>query len=159
MRSAAHLLSALLAAAFAITGAMAMQHTGKYDDGEWHLEDAGTEELATAHLGFLLTFIVQNDLHSDFLAEDAKRVADTKQRETNPVDIIVAWDLALVDDMMSDEGNAFLQSYYYAEEQSYLLDYVQTFGEENVYKVEPDWTAYDRIRPVLQERLRTFRES
>lgn len=136
----------------------------KYDDAEWHYggdfpEDAPISYGFT-HIGFFLTWIVDSGLESEFIQTEApSELAATKSRSVSPIALLEYWDGKLVDDMLSDEGNAFAASYYDMSkaEAGYFADYSEAFSEAGAYEVAPSWENYDRIKPVIDRRYRQWK--
>jgi hypothetical protein len=64
------------------------------------------------------------------------------------------WDRCLVDDMLSDEGNAFAKNYFDFERGSYLKDYALTLQRdlESEFHVPFTEQNYQAIRVVIDQR-------
>ena len=88
-----------------------------YDKAKYHLESVEQygldEEQAYVHTAFFLGWLIEHDMMSEeFLEESAAQISDFKARKITPIQIYEWWDGCLIDDMLSDEGNAFAQSYF-----------------------------------------------
>jgi hypothetical protein len=60
-------------------------------------------------------------------------------------------------ELLNKEGKAFTHDYY--ESNDYINDYDTTLGGdlESLYHVEDTWDNYDKIAPVLDQRLQAWR--
>ena len=151
-------LSALLAATEEI------EFSGKYDDAEWHYGGQYPDDVPVSHgfthIGFFLAWAAERDLLSEYMhQETGDVVASIRRRDVEPVRLLEVWDGILVDDMLSDEANDFTRQYYSMEmsERTYNIDYANVFGDENIYRVEPSWDNYDKLKPVLDDRFNEWR--
>ncbi|MCK5746928.1 MAG: hypothetical protein KAH44_11970 [Oricola sp.] len=136
----------------------------KYDDAEWHYGGDFPEGVPISHgfthIGFFLTWIVDSGLESEFIQTASPReLAATKRRDVSPIALLEFWDGQLIDDMLSDEGNAFAAQYYNMSnaEAGYFADYSEVFGEAGTYEIEPTWENYDRIKPVISRRYEEWK--
>jgi len=128
----------------------------KYDDVDWHWGGAWPEntplENAYVHLAALMYWaILRNRLdpvqHLQY-PEDQKCIDDVLARKTTPLTFVKKFcDGALLRDDFTDETNEFLADYY----DSYPEDFVALFGIYN-YGVPDEWSTYDRVVPMLDER-------
>jgi len=111
----------------------------KYDDASWHYggdfpKDLPPENGAT-HIGFFITWCIDNDLVSDFqLEESAEDVQRVKERKMTGRDFLLQnCDEKFTDEDLNDLGNSFAQDYYeedgrFAEQHAdYLSDYQTAF--------------------------------
>jgi hypothetical protein len=139
----------------------------KYDDASWHSggnfpADLPSEAGAT-HTGIFLAWALLSglagELHETELPEDLEQL---RRREITPGSFFLAvCDGKFTDEDLSSEGNAFANHYFDLENGQYLADYdeVLSGGLPSQYHVPDSWEAFDRIRPVLDERLSSWRAS
>ncbi len=135
----------------------------KYDDASWHAQGEDGRRLppgaGATHIGMFLAWTIFAGLASaldDVWRED---VAVLKRRDVTPG----AWlehycDGKFNDSMLSVEGNAFAESYY-DDDGEYLRDYANALGAEveSLYEVADSWETYDKLAPVLDNRLAQWR--
>jgi hypothetical protein len=64
------------------------------------------------------------------------------------------------DEDLNDEGNAFAGAYFDLQKGKYIADYETIFGKDGptIYHVADTWENYDRIAPLLDDRLTTWRQ-
>ena len=69
-------------------------------------------------------------------------------------EVFQSCDGALVDDMLSDEGNAFAQSYFDFERGKFVQDYEELLSARlpTMYHVEDTWANYDTLKKRIDER-------
>ncbi|MFL0268058.1 hypothetical protein [Candidatus Clostridium radicumherbarum] len=88
-----------------------------YDKAKYHFDgnfpiDIPREQVYI-HTGMYLGWIIDNDLFSEeFKNETIDEILKFKQKKVTGTQIYISWDVALVDDMLNDEGNAF-STYYF----------------------------------------------
>src|SRR4030095_382303 len=76
------------------------------------------------HTGMFVGWLIDHDLlEPEFAAEWADDVAGFKERRLSGPKLFERWDGALVDDMLSDRGNAFAKFYFDFEKGSFVADY------------------------------------
>jgi hypothetical protein len=137
-----------------------------YDKAKYHYggnyPEGLPDEQAFVHTGLYLGWIMERELYSEwFGAESAGSIARFRAREITGPDVYEEWDGCLIDDMLSDEGNAFSQTYFEFEHGRYLRDYEELLarGLPSLYHVANTWENYDRLRERLDERLAEWRRS
>lgn len=64
------------------------------------------------------------------------------------------------DEDLNDEGNAFAATYFDLQKGKYIADYEAIFGKDGptIYHVADTWENYDRIAPLLDDRLTAWRQ-
>jgi len=122
-----------------------------YDKAKYHdetVEEFGLpEEHAANHTVFFLRWLIEHSLVSSFfLSESADILAAFRAGEASIHDVYNWWDRCLIDDMLSDEGNAFAQAYFDFERGDYLKDYGRVLqrdlpSEFHVPYTEPNYHA------------------
>jgi hypothetical protein len=130
----------------------------KYHDDSCHKLKLG-EDQSFVHTGLFFDWIVLNDLLSPGFGFEEHVIAKTKERVWSPTGIYEWCDGVLVDDMLSDEGNAFAMAYFDFGSGQYLKDYETYLSKElkSVFAVPNTWDSYDRIAPVIDVRYRQFK--
>jgi hypothetical protein len=107
----------------------------KYDDASWHYGGDFPAELppenGATHIGFFVSWCIDNDLISAFQLEEAgEDVQRVKNREITGRDFLLQYcDGKFTDEDLNNLGNAFAQDYYESETEfakqygSYLSNY------------------------------------
>jgi len=137
----------------------------KYDDASWHLEGDFPEELpkdaAFTHTGLYLAWAVLAGLGSKELQDDfEEELAKLSAHLTAPSEVYRVIDGKLIDDDLSDEGNAFTKIYFDFEVGQYLKDYEEVLCKDlpTMYHVADSWENYQRLKPILDNRLAAWRD-
>ena len=126
-----------------------------YDKAKYHSDSVEAEGLPEGqefvHTGFYLGWLIDNDLLDDEFVGDflVDEVAAFKDRKMTGPEIYSRCDGALVDDMLSDDGNAFSQSYFDFEKGQFVGDYQRAFavgGGNDFFGVEDTWENYGKIK-------------
>ncbi|QNH78114.1 hypothetical protein GGD92_07585 [Pseudomonas protegens] len=138
----------------------------KYDDASWHYGGDFPADLPTSagatHIGLFLAWMLINGFASEELVDDAaEEITQVRSRDLDGR----AFLLQILDEKLSeadfnDEGNAFALAYYQGQDNSrFYCDYEKTLAPEpgTIYRVENSWSNYDRLAPVLDRRLATWR--
>ena len=135
------------------------------DRMDWHYADNFPknlpEENSGTHIGFYLTWIIQNDLIGEMHSEDSPDEIQTiKSREMTGREFLIDFcDGKFWDDDLNEEGLDFTLYYYTGKSTStfknYMDDYCHVLGKNNdsIYAVDNSWENYDKIKPVLDERF------
>jgi hypothetical protein len=130
----------------------------KYDDASWHyggdFPKGLPNENGATHIGMFLSWIIERDLLSDELREDAAaELARVKRRKMTGAQFLLAvCDEKLSSNDLSPEGNRFAKAYFMKE---YLEDYADLFEPKlsSLYELADTWKNYDRLRPILEDRF------
>ncbi|MBB6096442.1 hypothetical protein HNQ60_005364 [Povalibacter uvarum] len=137
----------------------------KYDDASWHYggkfpADLPPEAGAT-HTGMFVAWALLAGLGGDIHTEECPEDLELAQsRSETPGTLFLRFcDGKFTDEDLNDEGNQFAAAYFDFENGSYLADYAATLGEagRDLYYVADTWENFDRLRPVLDERLSEWR--
>lgn len=141
------------------------------DRADWHSggdfptglppENGGT------HIGMFLTWIIltglQGELHDEESPDELEAV---RARQMTGRDFLFkACDGKFWREDLSDEGNAFADSYYSGEGGkgygAYIEDYerVLAAGLPSTYHVEDTWANYEVLAPVLDTRYAEWRQA
>jgi hypothetical protein len=122
---------------------------------EWGLDCVQTE----VHTALFLGWLLDNDLMSDFFNEEFPDLAGRyKSREIDALKVYEWWDCALVDDMLSDAGNAFAQAYFDFSRGQYLADYAELLVRDlpSEYHVHYSCENYEVLRKRIDQRYREW---
>ena len=134
-----------------------------YDKAKYHYDGDFPADLEPeqgfVHTGMFLGWIIDNDLYSDwFEPEMLGYISAFKNREMTGPKIFEACDGALVDDMLTDEGNAFARDYFDFERGKFLADYGELLakGLPTVYHVADTWPNYEKLKKRIDQRYREW---
>ena len=131
-----------------------------YDKAKYHVETVEAhglpEEHASNHTVFFLRWLIEHDLMSKWFVEEIG--CDFEQYRAGKKSIHDLyndwWDCCLVDDMLSEEGNAFAMEYFDFENGKYLNDYTRllqgTLPSE--YHIRYTEENYARMKEVIDQR-------
>lgn len=130
----------------------------KYDDQKWHLNDdfpSGLDEkCALIHMGFFITWIIDNHLESNVLASKFPHEINLlRNRKITGVDFILrCCDNKLSSEDLNDIGNQFAE-FYYASNQ-YFDDYVELSdpNKESIFLEPNSWNKYDEVKHMIDGR-------
>ncbi len=128
-----------------------------YDKAKYHAESVAEAGLADGqefvHTGMYLGWLIDHDLlEPGFAAERADDVAAFRERTLSGPKLFARWDGALVDDMLSDRGNAFSKFYFDFENGSFVEDYQRVFGVSggnDFFGVADSWENYEKLKHVI----------
>lgn len=130
-----------------------------YDKAKYHSGGDFPADLSEAqalvHTGLYLGWLIERRLYSDEFADYAAGdIAAFRARERTGPQVYELCDGALVDDMLSTEGNAFSQAYFDFERGRYLADYQELLGNglPSLYHVLDTWDNYERLKVRLDQR-------
>jgi hypothetical protein len=135
------------------------------DRADWHYggdfpsglppENGGT------HIGIYLAWIIHRQLGSKTLEKyGGATFQRVLRRQATGRDLLFSeLDEKFFPELLTKEGKAFTRDYY--ESNEYVNDYDQVLGaaRESLYHVEDTWENYDKMVPVLDERLQAWRNA
>src|SRR6188474_3048487 len=106
-----------------------------YDKAKYHaetIEEFGLpEEHAANHTVFFLRWLIERRLMSALFETDGADIVRAFRAGDASIHALYDWwDRCLINDMLSDEGNAFAQRYFDFERGSYLKDYARTLQRD-----------------------------
>lgn len=114
------------------------------------------------HIGFYLTWIIENNLESEDLQEDAiDELEMIRKREMDGLAFLIqVCDEKFISDDLGDEGYAFTQHYYESENNNYFEDFERVLaqGLSSSYYVENSWDNYDKIAPVITNAYKKWKK-
>jgi hypothetical protein len=138
---------------------------GNIDRADWHYggnyPSGLPQENGGTHIGIYLAWIIQRQLGSKTLEKYAgvmfQRVL---HRQATGRDLLFSeLDEKFFPELLTKEARAFTRDYY--ETNEYVNDYDRVLGGtlETLYHVDDTWENYDKMAPILDERLRTWRSA
>ena len=137
-----------------------------YDKAKYHdetIEEFGLpEEHAANHTVFFLRWLIERRLMSALFQTDGADIVRAFRAGDASIHAVYDWwDRCLIDDMLSDEGNAFAQSYFSFESGSYLKDYARTLQRDLPSEFHVPFTEqnYEAIRAVIDQRFADWRRT
>jgi hypothetical protein len=113
------------------------------------------EEHAANHTAFFLRWLIERSLVSAaFESDGAEVLAAFRGGRAAIHDVYDWWDRCLVDEMLSETGNAFARSYFDFERGDYLSDYARVLQRDlpSEYHVAFTEANYQTIGAVLDAR-------
>jgi len=133
------------------------------DCADWHSGGSYPPELpsdnAGTHIGMYLAWIILRGLGGKELVLQTADTYDwVRSREVTGRDLLFTkLDGKFFDELLSDEGRAFTRAYY--ETNGYANDYDRVLGSEGptLYHVKDSWENFDKLAPVLDDRLAAWR--
>jgi hypothetical protein len=130
-----------------------------YDKAKYHTGGDYPPELpadqAFVHTGFYLGWVIERGLTSAEFAEYAgEQIAAFRARARTGPEVYEWCDGALLDDMLSAEGNAFSEAYFDFSRGRFLADYEELLAEDlpSLYHVADTWENYERLKERLDAR-------
>jgi hypothetical protein len=138
-----------------------MKKARVYDKAKYHSGGNFPKDLkeyqAYVHTGMFVAWLIEHDMIS---AEFAAETARFRSGELTGTQVYELWDGALVDDMLTDEGNRFAESYFDFQSGQFLKDYEEVFpNAPTLYHVEDTRANYERIRDRINQRYEAWKKS
>ena len=133
------------------------------DRADWHYggnypSDLPPENGGT-HIGMYLAWIMLRELASDELRQHAGDTYEwVMNREVTGRDLLITkLDEKFFDQLLTPEGQEFTKSYY--ETNGYANDYDMVLGGDlpTLYHVANTWENFDKLVPILDDRLAAWR--
>lgn len=144
-----------------------------YDRWDWHEESVEKYGLphtaAVTHIGMYLAWCHSVGLMGEFIyTEYPEGVEELVSRSLTPGQWLSKYiHDKFTNEDLNHEGNEFAQ-YYYSTQPIYLKDYARTFGPTglsrlwrrwSLYSVPDSWQTFDKLKPLLDQRLSDWRAS
>ncbi len=130
-----------------------------FDKAAYHLETVQEHGLdarqAYVHGGLFFGWAVSRGLTQGWLEDNtAMAFAQFRDRQITGPELFAQWDGALVDDLFTDPGLAFVCTYLPFKTGQYLDDYTRTLVGDlaSEYHVQDTWENFDRLGAVLDAR-------
>jgi hypothetical protein len=144
----------------------AMNSPHVYDKAKYHYETIEkhglSEEHAANHTVFFLRWLIENDLMSqEFMEECGDGIAKFRAGRATIHQVYEWWDCCLIDDMLSDQGNAFAMHYFDFEKGKFIHEYIKllqgTLPSE--FHIDYNEANYQRMKEVIDRRYDEWKES
>ena len=136
-----------------------------YDKAKYHYETIEkfglAERYAANHTVFFLRWLIERNMMSDlFTQESGDMLRKFRAGEATIHQVYEWWDCCLVDEMLSEEGNAFAMHYFNFDRGSYLNDYASTLQRGLPTQFHVDYTedSYQKIRQVIDRRYNEWKK-
>ena len=136
-----------------------------YDKGKYHdetvMENNLPEERASVHTALFLGWLIENDLYSEeFLEESEELIKAYKAKNKTAIEVYDWWDRCLIDDMLSEEGNKFAQSYFDFEKGQYISDYSELLVKDlpSEFHVPYSWENQELMSSKVSERFNQWKQ-
>ena len=135
-----------------------------YDKAKYHSESVRelglSDEHAANHTVVFLRWLIENRMMSDsFEAESGDVLARFRGGAASIHEVYEWWDSCLLDEMLSDEGNAFAMHYFDFDRGPYIKDYQATLQARlpSEFHVEFTEDNYQRMREVIDRRFAAWK--
>ena len=135
-----------------------------YDKSKWHDETVAEhglpEKHASHHIVFFFRWCIEHDFISEWLrTEDADDYAAVRENRLSALDYFEKLDRCLIDDMLTDEGNAFASAYFDYDTGRYLDDLIATLQGSlpSEYHIPFNDDTYARMKVVIDRRYATWK--
>ena len=137
-----------------------------YDKAKYHHDTIIQNKMkivqSEVHTAFYLGWIVEHDLISNFMREEANWfIEDKKQIEKNAIKIYEWFDCVFLDEMLNEEGNSFTMFYFDFEKGQYIHDYMKCFnvsGGADFFGVKYNKKNYEAINKIISERYEEWKK-
>ena len=135
-----------------------------YDKAKYHADTVEelclSPEHAAHHTLVFLRWLIERRLMSDRFERETKDLAEFRAGHVSIHKIYEWWDDCLVEDMLSDEGNAFAIHYFDFDRGQYGTDYVSELqgGLPSLFCVDYSEDNYQRMRKVIDRRHDEWRK-
>jgi len=136
-----------------------------YDKAKYHFETISqhglSEEHAANHTIFFLRWLIEQRMMSEFFEEQGAYILKKfKNGGATIHEVYEWWDCCLVDDQLSEEGNAFAMHYFDFQHGLYLRDYIATLKGDLPTEFHIDFTEenYETMKHVIDRRYRDWKK-
>jgi hypothetical protein len=130
-----------------------------YDKAKYHYESIEqhglSEEHAANHTVVFLRWLIEHNMMNDFFVRESNGTVEKFRRgEATIHQVYEWWDCCLIDDMLSEEGNAFAMAYFDFDHGKYIHDYIATLQGDLPTEFHVDYTEenYEKMRQVIDRR-------
>jgi hypothetical protein len=137
-----------------------------YDKAKYHYESVEQhglpEDHADNHTVVFLRWLIEHKLMSDFFTKESGGVLEKFSAGNATIhEVYEWWDCCLIDDMLSEEGNAFAMHYFEFENGRYIQDYITTLQGDlpTEFHVEYNESNYQRMREVMDRRYSEWKSN
>ena len=139
-----------------------MSNPHVYDKAKWHYEGEFPSRLSSyqsfVHTGMFVGWLIEHGMISEEFTPETVRF---RTGELTGTQVYMLWDGALVDDMLTEEGNEFALAYFDFTHGQYMADYgeVLAFGLPSQYHVQDTHENYARIKKRINQRYSDWQQS
>lgn len=141
-----------------------MEKAHVFDKAAWHLDAVRGHGLPDAqagvHSGLFFGWAVRRGLTLPWLEDRTPEAfAAFRRGERTGPELLAAWDGAILDDMFTDEGLAFVVDYFDLRSGAFLGDYLATLARDlpSEFHVPDDAESDRRLSEVLDRRWAEWR--
>lgn len=130
-----------------------------YDKGKYHLETVDEyglpESHAYHHTVYFFRWLLEHDLVSEEFRTETPSFDPSRVTNDSTLNIYEWWDTCLVDDMLSDEGNAFAQHYFDFDKGQYLADYIGLLQGKlpSEFHIPLTEANYQKLQQIIDRRF------
>jgi hypothetical protein len=142
----------------------AMNSPHVYDKAKYHYETIEQHVLfaehAANHTVFFLRWLIENNLMSDeFMEESGDEIAKFREGAASIHQVYEWWDCCLIDDMLSEEGNAFAMQYFDFDKGKYIHDYMELLQGSlpSEFHIDYNEANYQRMKEVIDGRYKEWK--
>jgi hypothetical protein len=136
-----------------------------YDKAKYHHESITQHELSDEHAAnhtvVFLRWLIERQLMSDFFEQGAADILKKFRSGAIGIhEVYEWWDCCLIDDMLSEAGNAFAMHYFDFERGRYLKDYIGTLQRGLPTEFHIDFTEdnYQAMKSVIDRRYEEWKK-
>ncbi len=134
-----------------------------YDKSKYHAETVKKyglpESHASHHTLVFFRWLIENNLMSNEFNSDQSPIEEFLSGRQGILSLYEWWDCCLVDNMLSDEGNAFAQDYFDFDKGQYLKDYMRVLQGNlpSEFHIEFTEDNFSRIKKVIDKRFKDWK--
>jgi hypothetical protein len=136
-----------------------------YDKSKWHAETVAEygllEEHASHHIVFFFRWCIERGFETDQLrTEFPDEYSGVREGRLSAVEYFERlYDGCLIDDMLTDEGNAFASAYFDYDTGRYLDDLIATLKGDlpSEYHIPYNEETYARMKAVIDKRYAAWK--
>lgn len=136
-----------------------MNQPKAYDKSKWHDEAVAKfglpQDHASHHIVFFFRWCIEHGFVSDWLrTELPEDYAAVREGRLSALDYFKMLDRCLIDDMLTDEGNAFAAAYFDYNTGRYMEDLIVTLQGSlpSEYHIPFNDETYGRLKQVIDRR-------
>lgn len=135
-----------------------------YDKAKYHLESVERHGLdqdqAYVHTAFYFRWLLENQLLGNlFREESAMELKEFQSGTMSALEFYKIWDGCLIDDMLSDEGNAFSAFYFDFEKGRYLKDYeILSKRLPTIFHISFNEINYAKLKPLIDKSYQAWKK-
>ncbi|HXC01629.1 MAG TPA: hypothetical protein VNU49_03185 [Opitutaceae bacterium] len=136
-----------------------------YDKAKYHYETIEqhdlSEEHAANHTVVFLRWLIDRRMMSEFFEKEAVEILRKfRAGQATIHQVYEWWDCCLIDDMLSEEGNAFAKHYFDFEHGRYIHDYIATLkhGLPTEFHIDYSEGNYQTMKKVIDRRYEEWKK-